>query len=61
MFFTSYKQEQQFHELFAKNKILEQIESKKTLFREPKEASDVGQLLNQYQMAVRNRGIDITV
>jgi len=56
VFFASYKQEKQFYELFAKHKILEQIESKKTLFREPKETSEVRQLLTQYQMAVRNRG-----
>lgn len=56
VFFTSYKQEKMFFDLFSRNKILEQIEAKKTVFREPKKTSEVGNLLTQFQMAVRNRG-----
>ena len=56
VFFTSYKQEKMFYDLFEKHKILEQIEAKKTIFREPKENKEVPKLLNQYDMAVRNRG-----
>ena len=56
VFFSSYKQEKQFYDLFAKHNILNQIEAIKTIFREPKEASQVGKLLNQFQLAVRNRG-----
>ena len=56
MFFTSYKQEKMFYDLFSKNKILGQIEAKKTLFREPKKTSEVADLLSKFQMAVKNRG-----
>ena len=41
VFFTSYKQEAAFYDLWQKNGLLQKLEAQKTIFREPKKTSDV--------------------
>ena len=45
VFFTSYKQEAAFYDLWQTNGILQKLEVQKTIFREPKKTSDVDELL----------------
>ena len=48
VFFTSYKQEAAFYDLWQKNGLLQKLEAQKTIFREPKKTSDVDELLEKY-------------
>ena len=56
VFFTSYKQEAAFYDLWQKNGLLQKLEAQKTIFREPKKTSDVDELLEKYGRSVRTRG-----
>ena len=56
VFFTSYRQEKAFYDLWQQQGQLAKIEKHKTIFREPKKQSEVDELLNNYSKAVRTRG-----
>ena len=56
VFFTSYKQEAAFYDLWQKNGLLQKLEAQKTIFTEPKKTSDVDELLEKYGRSVRTRG-----
>ncbi|KAJ8733182.1 hypothetical protein PYW08_001480 [Mythimna loreyi] len=59
-FLPSYSYEQTVYEHLQKNKVIEAITKKKTIFREPKSASDVDQVLNKFASAVKSKEGDKT-
>ena len=56
VFFTSYKQEAAFYDLWQTNGILQKLEIQKTIFREPKKTSDVDELLGKRSLSLRLTG-----
>ncbi|XP_022825597.1 ATP-dependent DNA helicase DDX11 [Spodoptera litura] len=57
-FLPSYSYEQTVYEHLKTNKVVEAITKKKLIFREPKSATDVDQVLNKFASAVKNRDGD---
>ncbi|KAF9414452.1 hypothetical protein HW555_007649 [Spodoptera exigua] len=57
-FLPSYSYEQTVYEHLKTNKVIEAITKKKAIFREPKSASDVDQVLNKFASAVKNKDGD---
>ncbi|XP_063893350.1 ATP-dependent DNA helicase DDX11 [Helicoverpa armigera] len=58
-FLPSYSYEQTVYDHLKNNKVLEAITKKKSLFREPKSASDVDQVLNKFAAAVKCKDGDL--
>ncbi|KAH9635492.1 hypothetical protein HF086_015492 [Spodoptera exigua] len=57
-FLPSYSYEQTVYEHLKTNKVIEAITKKKAIFREPKSASDVDQVLSKFALAVKNKDGD---
>uniref|UniRef100_A0A2H1W4V9 SFRICE_001346 n=1 Tax=Spodoptera frugiperda TaxID=7108 RepID=A0A2H1W4V9_SPOFR len=54
-FLPSYSYEHTVYEHLKTNKVIEAITKKKAIFREPKSAADVDQVLNKFASAVKNK------
>ncbi|XP_013190361.1 ATP-dependent DNA helicase DDX11 [Amyelois transitella] len=59
-FLPSYSYEEAVYQAMANNGVLDTISKRKKVFREPKSASDVDQVLNKYASAVNKREGELT-
>ncbi|XP_075971830.1 ATP-dependent DNA helicase DDX11 [Anticarsia gemmatalis] len=57
-FLPSYSYEQTVYDHLKNNKVIEAISKKKSIFREPKSAADVDQVLNKFAAAIKNKNGD---
>lgn len=53
-FFPSYQYEQEVFDYLKQNKIIENIEKRKTIFREPKASNEVESILQKYTKCINN-------
>ncbi|XP_069358195.1 ATP-dependent DNA helicase DDX11 isoform X1 [Maniola hyperantus] len=57
-FVPSYSYEQMLYEHLTSTKVIESISKKKKIFREPKSASEVDQVLHKYAAAIKNKDLN---